>query len=249
MVKSLLLVFGATLLMGCTTLNFYSSEVGSDWATEPVKFSLAGISAAGVKIQFAGEEYSPVTSVGTLFTPRYQGDRKQSWNVTGPSGLKATVEVIQTGLVFGGPVDRNILHPQSIEFEHAKQTIRVVTADSTFASTPDRVTRPPVFVVGSWGLAATHQATNGKEVVDYEKWGMSFGLRMTKDGALMGFLSSTGGFHLLTPPQGAVDPILVALALVSCQADFNSKTPALTLAPEVIDFFGLKLRSVTTSHG
>jgi len=230
------------LLASCASLDFYAPEVGEGWTAVPV----AGDTVAGVTVRASGEEYSSVTPVGTLLAPAYQGARKASWTVEGPEGFRATVVLVQTDLVFSGPVDKNRLQSNSIDFSKAKQYVHVVVGKDSFTSAPGPVTSAPQVEVRGLGVKATYQGASQGKVTDYQSWGLVTGLRLTDGDKLVGFLSTTNGLTLRTAPGVRADPLLVGLALASVRTPFVGPTPTLTVS-STIDVFGLKL-TVQESH-
>lgn len=231
------------LLAGCTSLEFYAPEVGADWSSEPVVRTSTEASVAGVTVKKVGEEYSPVTSVGTLTAPAYAGGRQETWAVEGPDGFRATIHLIQSDLVLSGPVQSNVLNADTIDFSKGRQVVKVTQESGSALSEPGAISSPPVFQVSGLGVAATSQGQSGGKVSDYQSWGLTTGLRLTKNGALVGYLSLTNGTTLKKSSGASVDPLLVALAMVSAQQHFEFRTPPQKVVPEVIDVFGLTFTS------
>lgn len=238
----------AFLLVGCSSLEFYAPEVGPGWTSERVEMGTKGISVDGVSVRREGEEYSPVVSVGNLLAPSYSGARKAIWSVTGPKGLRATVEVIQSNLLFTGPVERNVLNSNEIDFERGRQVLLVRVNDGVSLSTPGPIEAPISAQLMGMGITATTQGQAGGKVSDYKRWGLVTGLRLTDGGRLVGYLSLTNGLVLKKAPQAEAKPLLVALALIASQTPFPNPTPAQRLVPEVFDVFGLPFSTVTTHN-
>lgn len=247
MMKTLAAVVTVAILTGCSSLDFYAPEVGAGWSTSPVKAAKGGLSVEGVTVKKTGEEYSPVVSVGNLLAPSYMGGRREMWSVEGPNGLKATVDVIQSDLVFSGPVDSNVLKANLTDFTKGRQVIKVTLGDESSLSVPGPVTTPPTFTVKGLGVVPVYQGKSGGKVSNYKSWGLTTGLRLTQGEELVGYLSLTNGTALQKAPGANADPLVFALAVIAAQPHFEGKTPAQKVVPEVIDVFGLTLTS-TVSH-
>lgn len=236
----------AVVLTGCASLEFYAPDLGTDWSTDPVKTENGALTVDGVTVKRVSETYSDVVSVGSLLAPAYQGGRMERWTAEGPN-FSASIELIQTDLVFSGPVTANVLNADMTDFTKARQVVRVTKGGTSSVSEAGPVSSPPAFTVAGFGVNPTYQGISGGTVSDYQSWGLTTGLRLTANGALAGYLNLTNGASLKKAPSASVDPLLTALAVVAAQPHFAGKTPPQKVVPEIVEVFGLKFTS-SVSH-
>jgi hypothetical protein len=244
-----LLAAGSLLsLASCASVEFYAPEVGAGWTKTPVVVNGGTASVEGVSVQKTGEDYTPVKSVGNLLAEAYQGARRETWSVTGPGGYQAQVEILQTGLVFAGPVTKNVLAADSIDFTKAQSLVRVTQGSQSQTSENAGVTSAVEAVLGDRSVTAHYQGQSSGQVKDYKGWGMTTGYRLVSAGKLWGYLSILGPWALDRAPGTADDALVLGLSLVAASQHFSPQIPPLKVQADVVDFFGLKLTTEVTHN-
>lgn len=239
-VFSLMLV--GLALTSCSTVEFYSPQVNAQWASIKVKQSLDGTtSAEGVSVRFKGDDYSSALRIGSLFTPQFQGNRRETWTAEGPQGYQATVEFIQTGLKYEGPVKNDLLTVTQTDFSQAKLLVRVTDNQGVLVSKPMNTTQIDRANLGSFVLKPYYTGQAGGTVTDYQNFGLITGYQLFENQKLVGYLSTLAPAKFLLAPGVNLSPRAVALALALMQTHFPMLKTHLAVEGQTINFFGLNL--------
>jgi hypothetical protein len=209
-------------LASCSTIQFYAPEIDAQWTTTPVQTTAGRTSAAGVTVGLKSQVYSKVVGVGNLLAPAYEGSRTETWSIEGADGYKATLEIVQNHLIFSGPMDKNVLSPNTTDLSKAQTTLRL--SDGQTVVETSLAGASPVVDVSLAGvtLKPTYQGTEKGSVRDLSSWGIVMGVRVTQGEKLVGYLSRSGQFAVVTPPGAPASSLAWGLVLALNQPHFEA---------------------------
>ncbi|NNM54912.1 MAG: hypothetical protein HKM05_09340 [Spirochaetales bacterium] len=237
---SLLLV--GLFLTSCSTIEFYSPQVNAQWTSIKVNQSLGGTtSAEGVSVRFKDDDYSSALRIGSFFTPIYQGNRRETWTAEGPQGYQATIEFIQTGLKYEGPVNNDLLTVTQTDSSQAKLIVRLTDNQGVLVSRPVSTPEIDRATLGSLVLKPYYTGQAGGTVTDYQNLGLITGYQIFENQKLLGFLSTMAPPKFLLAPGATLSTREMAVALALMQTHFSMAKTHLAVEGQTINFFGLNL--------
>jgi hypothetical protein len=235
------LVTGALLalglaLAGCSTVSFYSPEVGPTWASNPLKTEWLGASSVlGVSLRPADETFSVGKHVGGLFDAAYVVDHSQTWTLLGPGGYQGRLEVVQTGIRFQGTLDHERLKVNSSDWSSVKYQVKITDPRGTRSTEPApwRSGYDAALTLGTVALTPYYVGKGDDGVTDYQAKGLVTGYQIHDGDRFVGYLDVTKSQLLLAASDPAPDPLVVGLALWAAQGRPFVANPA-SLAVETL---------------
>lgn len=220
------------LLGGCTTVGFYSPDVGPLWSKSVVKHDwLQGSSLLGVTLKQTGESYTTGKKVGGLFDGGYLSDRTVTWDVSGPDGYRAKVVLVQRGIRYTGTASGGELKVQSSDWAQVTYQFTLTDADGPLA------TEPALWKSGrdfseTWGqvsLAPVYLGRVDDQVKDFRSSGLVTGYRLGEGDQTLGYLDLAQASLLQRDGASPLATRVVVLALLGFEGHGFSPNPT-TLA-------------------
>lgn len=203
-------------LAGCTTIAFYAPEGGPSLAPYPIESGWLGVSSVlGVSLRSTHEAFTVGKHVGGLFDGAYAADHSETWSVSGPGGYQGTIQVVQTGIRYGGSLDQDRLKVSSSDWSQVTFQVKVTDSRGTWSTEPApwKSGFDLGLSVGTTKLTPYYVGKTDEGVVDYRSRGLVTGYQIHDGDRLVGYLDALKSQVLLAGGDPAPDPRLVGLVL------------------------------------